>query len=501
VPGLQSRFFASSARNFSGNLQGMKILLAGSELSPLVRTGGLGDALEGLPSALARRGHDVSVVLPCYRGLREDPRLAARSTGVHLGIQAGRKRLEAEVLVGESPSGVQVFLVRRDEAFDRSGIYGADGRDYEDNAERFIFFSKAVVELARRVTPPLDIVHVHDWQTALVPALLREWGIPLKSVFTVHNLAYQGNFLGWDFELTNLPGHYFNEHGLEFYGRLNLLKGGLVFADQVTTVSDRYSREIRTPEYGCGLDSVLVKNAGKLTGILNGADHLGWDPTLEGDLAATFSSTDLTGKRACRDALLKEMGLKEAPNGPVFAMTTRLAEQKGIDLLLPILDRLLSDDVRLIVLGEGDSAYERELSVAGKRHAQRFRYLRSANPKFAHQVLAGADISLIPSHADPSGLTAMYSLRNGTVPVARATGGLHQVLADYDASTATGTGFLFFDYHPEALFDAILRAKQIYSVPGQWTQMISRAMASDFSWDRAAREYEAVYAKALDQSA
>jgi starch synthase len=479
----------------------MKILLAGSELSPLVRTGGLGDALEGLPSALARRGHDVSVVIPCYRGLREDPRLAARSTGVHLGIQAGRKRLEAEILVGESPSGVQVFLVRRDEAFDRSGIYGADGRDYEDNAERFIFFSKAVVELARRVTPPLDIVHAHDWQTALVPALLREWGIPLQSVFTVHNLAYQGNFLGWDFELTNLPGHYFNEHGLEFYGRLNLLKGGLVFADQVTTVSDRYSREIRTPEYGCGLDSVLVQNAGKLTGILNGADHLGWNPTQAGDLAATFSSTDLTGKRTCRDALLKEMGLAEAPKGPVFAMTTRLAEQKGIDLLLPVLDRLLSDDVRLIVLGEGDSAYERELFVASKRHAQRFRYLRSANPKLAHQVLAGADISLIPSHADPSGLTAMYSLRNGTVPVARATGGLHQILADYDASTASGTGFLFFDYHPEAFFDAILRAKQIYSVSEKWTQMITRTMASDFSWDRAAREYEAVYAKALSQRA
>ncbi|MDB6155686.1 MAG: glgA [Chthoniobacteraceae bacterium] len=479
----------------------MKILFAGSELTPFARTGGLGDVLDALPAALAERGHEVSVVLPCYRGLREDPRLGVRTTGVQITVQVGAKRLDAEILQGEAPNGVQVFLVRRDEYFDRSGLYGFDGRDYGDNAERFIYFSKAVVELARRVLPPPQILHVHDWQAALVPALIKERALPFKTVLTIHNLAYQGSFWGLDFGLTNLPGDYFSEKGVEFYGNLNLLKGGIVFADQITTVSERYAREIQTPEYGCGLDPVLREKNGALSGILNGADAHVWNPETDAFIPARFSSTDLSGKAVCKKALLSELNLDPAPRGPVIAMVSRLAEQKGIDLLLPIIDRLLSDDVRLVILGEGDTGYERELLIASKRHTGRFSFLKVLDERLAHLVEAGADIALVPSHFEPCGLSAMYSLKYGTLPVARATGGLFQIVRDYDPGTHSGTGFLFFDYQSEAFYDSILRAKQVFENSGEWQKLMERAMGSDFSWARAAESYEAVYERALKEEA
>ncbi|MDB6171625.1 MAG: glgA [Chthoniobacteraceae bacterium] len=477
----------------------MKILFAGSELTPFARTGGLGDVLDALPAALAERGHEVSVVLPCYRGLREDPRLGVRTTGVQITVQVGAKRLDAEILQGEAPNGVQVFLVRRDEYFDRSGLYGFDGRDYGDNAERFIYFSKAVVELARRVLPPPQILHVHDWQAALVPALIKERALPFKTVLTIHNLAYQGSFWGLDFGLTNLPGDYFSEKGVEFYGNLNLLKGGIVFADQITTVSERYAREIQTPEYGCGLDPVLREKNGALSGILNGADAHIWNPETDTFIPAHFSSTDLSGKAVCKKALLTELNLDPDPRGPVIAMVSRLAEQKGIDLLLPIIDRLLSDDVRLVILGEGDTGYERELMIASKRHAGRFSFLKVLDERLAHLIEAGADIALVPSHFEPCGLSAMYSLKYGTLPVARATGGLFQIVRDYDPGTHSGTGFLFFDYQSEAFYDSILRAKQVFENSAEWQKLMERAMGSDFSWARAAESYEAVYERALKE--
>lgn len=475
----------------------MKILFAGSEMTPIARTGGLGDVLEALPAALAARGHEVSVALPCYRGLRENKQLGARSTGVQITVQVGAKRLDAEILEGEAPNGAQIFLVRRDEYFDRSGLYGAEGRDYGDNAERYIYFSKAVVELARRIAPAPEIVHVHDWQTALIPVLIRERNLPLKSVLTIHNLAYQGSFWGIDFGLTNLPGDYFGAGGVEFYGNLNLLKGGIVFADQVTTVSERYARDIQSSEYGCGLENVLREQSWKLSGILNGAEYAIWNPATDKIIPENYKPSKLAGKKTCRDALLKEVGLAPSPSGPVFAMISRLAEQKGIDLLRPIIDRLLADDVRLVILGEGDSVYERDLAIASKRHAERFAYIKRIDERLAHLIEAGADISLIPSHFEPCGLTAMYSLKYGTLPIARATGGLFQIIQDYDPTAGSGTGFLFFDYTAEAFFDAITRAKRLFQHRDQWQKLMRRAMETDFSWARAAEQYEAVYERAL----
>lgn len=467
--------------------------MATTEMEPLARTGGLGDVLHVLPAELARRGHEVSVVIPYYRSIRENRSLKIKSTGVAMTVQVGSKRLDAEIFQTVVPNGVQVFLVRRDEYFDRSGIYGADGRAYEDNVERFIYFSKAVVELARRITPAPDIVHAHDWQTALVPVYIKEYELPFQTVLTLHNLAYQGSYWGIDFGLTNLPGNYFTASGVEFHGNLNFLKGGILFADAITTVSEMYAREIQTPEYGCGLDGVLRQNAGKLTGILNGAEYTTWDPATDKLIPRKFKPSSLGGKKTCREKLIEEFRLEKNPRGPVFAMITRLAEQKGFDILLPLLDRLLADDVRLVILGEGDSDYERALSLATKKHKTRFAFRKEFDESIAHLIEAGADIALLPSHFEPCGLSAMYSLKYGTIPLARASGGLHQIIQDYDPTTGLGNGFLFFDYSSEALWDTIGRGKKSFANKEAWHALMQRAMECDFSWPAAAAEYEKVY--------
>ena len=469
----------------------MKILMASTEMEPLARTGGLGDVVEALPAELQRRGHEVSVVLPLYRKIRENPALEIRSTGVEVSVPIGGKQLNAEIFECQAPNGIQVFLVGRDEYYDRTGIYGVDGRNYDDNAERFIYFSRAAVKLASHMDPAPDVLHAHDWQTALVPVFVKDAALPFGTVLTVHNLAFQGSFWGHDFGLTALPGHHFG--ALEFHGRINFLKGGIVCADAITTVSERYARDIQTPEFGCGLDGIVRDNAHKVTGILNGADYTIWNPAIDSLIPANYRLESPGGKRVCRDALLQELGLVPNPRGPVFSVVSRLADQKGIDLIVPLLDRILSDDVRLIVLGEGEPAYERELLVASRKYAGKFIFQRGFNDRLAHRIEAGADITLIPSHFEPCGLTAMYSLKYGTIPVAHISGGLHQIIQDYDPTNSSGNGFVFFDDKLEALWDAICRAKKLFSQPDAWKALIARAMQSDFSWPAAAARYERVY--------
>ncbi|MEP6671389.1 MAG: glycogen synthase GlgA [Chthoniobacter sp.] len=475
----------------------MKILFTGSEMAPLARTGGLGDVMEALPAALAAQGHEVSVVLPCYRGLPERQDLNVQSTGVEIEVSVGYKRLTAEILECTAPNGVQVFLVKQDEYFDRTGLYGVDGVDYTDNAERFIYFSRAVVELARRAMPPPDIVHAHDWQVGLVPVLVKERKLPFKTVLTIHNLAYQGSFWGLDFGLTNLPGHYFGASGVEFYGNLNLLKGGIVYADAITTVSQRYAKEITTSEGGAGLDVVMREQAHKLTGILNGVDYDIWDPAKDALLPKKYSQKTLTGKQKCREELLAQMGLAPKPAGPVLVMVTRLTHQKGIELLFPLLDRLLADDVRLVILGEGHAAFESELMVASRRHPERFAYRQSMDETLAHLIYAGGDVFLMPSQYEPCGLSAMYALKYGTLPVAHATGGLYESVQDYDPTNGSGNGFLFYDFTVEAFWDALMRVRGYFTDAERWKKLRLRAMACDFSWSTAVPRYEEVYTRVL----
>jgi starch synthase len=471
----------------------MRILMASTEMAPLARTGGLGDVVEALPAELQRRGEEVSVILPYYRSIRENKSLRVEPTGVMMTIEVGARRIETEILESQAPNGVQIFFVRRDEYFDRSEIYGADGRAYEDNAERFIFFSKAAVELARRLVPAPDVVQAHDWQTALIPVFIKQRQLPFKTVLTIHNIAYQGSFWGVDFGLTNLPGSYFGATGVEFYGRLNFMKGGIMYADAVTTVSEHYGRDIQTPEYGAGLDAVAREHAGKIRGILNGADYGQWNPATDKLIPATYSADAPAGKVVCRDSLLQELGLAPSPRGPVLCMVTRLAEQKGFDILIPLLDRLLADDIRLVIQAEGDSEYNRELTMAAKRHPERFAFRAATDDALAHRIYAGADVMLMPSHFEPCGLAAMYSLKYGTVPIARATGGLYQILQDYDPTTGAGNAVLFYDYTEEALWDSIRRAKRQFADTEAWQRLVHQAMECNFSWKEAAEHYEKLY--------
>jgi starch synthase len=372
---------------------------------------------------------------------------------------------------------------------------------YEDNAARFIFFSKAALELARRLTPSPQILHAHDWAAALVPVLVQALGMPFKTVQTIHHLADQGNFWGLDFALTNLPERFFSLRGLEYFGRMNLLKGGVLFADRVTTVSERFRREMLTPEGGCGLDIVLRENARRITAVLNGADYRRWNPATDALLPQTYDADSLEGKQASRDALLAELQLAPASRGPVFGMVTRLVPEKGFDRLMPILDRLLNDDVRLIILGQGDPAYERALAIAARKYPTKFAYRERYDERLAHLIEAGSDISLIPSRIEPSGLSAMYSLKYGAIPVAIATGGIQEIIEDYDPSADSGCGILCYDNSSEAFWDAIKRARGLFAEQDVWRRIVERAMAQDFSWETAAQRYEELYANLLPAAA
>ncbi|PYL83434.1 MAG: hypothetical protein DMF23_09525 [Verrucomicrobia bacterium] len=440
----------------------MRILMISAEAPPLHRAGALVDVLDALPHELRERGHEISVVLPFYREIRENNELEINDTGITVDIRVGEKNYVAEYLEGRASSGVQLFFVRRDEFFDRPEIYGEHGIAYEDNATRFIFFNKAAIELARRLTPAPQILHVHDWAAALIPVYIQAHNLPFATILTIHRLAEQGSFWGLDFALTNLPQRFFSLRGVEFFGRLNFLKGGIVFADRITTVSEHHKCEILQPEGGYELDVVLRENAHKLGGILHGADY----------------------------------ALAPAPRGPVFGMVTRVVAEKGFGILTPLFDRLLTDDVRLIILGEGDPAFETTLAIASRRYPARFAYRRHFDERLAHLIEAGSDITLIPSRFEPSGLIAMYSLRYGALPVAYASGGIQEIVQDYDPTlepSESGYGFLCYDYSAEAFWDSIKRARALFRDRTVWTDLIRRAMAREFSWSAAAQRYEELY--------
>ena len=471
----------------------MRILMASAEGPPLRRTGALIDVMDALPHELRERGHDVSLALPFYREIREDPQFKEKDTGVTVDIRVGNKTYTAEYLEGRTTQDVQLFLVRCDEFFDRPGIFGEHGEAYEDNAARFVFFCKAVIELARRLTPAVQILHLHDWAAALVPVFVHAFGLPFKTVLTIHHLAEQGSFWGLDFELTDLGQRFFTLHGVEFFGRLNFLKGGILYADKITTVSEHYRREIQTPAGGCDLDVVLRENAHRLFAILHGVDYDRWNPETDKLLPAGYNSDSFFGKQFCRNALLSGLRLAPDPVGPVYGMVTRVVQDKGFEILVPLLDRLLSDDVRLIILGEGDPAYETALAITARKFPSKFAYQKSYDEKTAHVIEAGMDISLIPSRFEPAGLSAMYNLAYGALPVARATGGIHEIIDDYDPTSDTGYGFLFYNYSTEAFWDAIKRAREIFRNRELWTVLMKRAMAREFSWEVSAERYEDLY--------
>jgi starch synthase len=479
----------------------MKILMISSEGWPLARSGALADVLVALPRELKARGHEIALAMPYYREIRENRKIKTRPLRVSLQIPLGEKTLTADLLEGRTAEGLQIFFVRCDELYDRAGVYQERGEPYSDNAARFIFFAKAAVEVARRMKPSPEILHCHDWTAALVPVLVRQQGLPFATVLSIHHLADQGNFESWDFALTNLPGRYFEPTGVEFFGRLNLLKGGILFADRVVVSSQAYAAEIQTQSLGEGLDAVLREHAHKLSGILGGADYKRWDPATDKLIPARYGPDTLRVKRRSREALLQQLKLAADPRGPVFGMVTRTVEAKGFDILMPVLDRLLADDVRLVILGKGDAAYETALAIAARRYSDRLAYVHDYDEALAHLIEGGSDCALIPSRVEPGAFSAMHSLKYGVLPIARGTRGIEQIIADYDPATNSGYGFLFYEYGSEPLWDAIKRAKEIFADLAEWQRLMRRALALDFSWALAAESYERLYGDLISHSA
>lgn len=470
----------------------MKILMISSEGWPLARSGALADVLAALPRELKKRGHEVALAMPLYREVREQ-NIAGRTLPVNIEVSLGAQSHTASVVEAKTPEGLQIFFIRCDEFFDRPAVYGEKGEPYADNAARFIFFGKAVVELARRMQPSPDLLHAHDWPAALVPVLAREQNLPFATVLSVHHLAAQGSFPAEDFGLTNLPASYFQPAGVEFLGRLNLLKGGLRFADRIVVAGEPSAYGVQTESLGEGLEMVFREQASRLVGILPGADTQRWNPSTDPFLPVRYGVGSLPLKSSSRDALLSDLGLAPAPRGPVFGMVTRLVGEKGFDILLPVLDRLLADDVRLIILGKGDPAYETALGIAARKFPTKLAYRHDYDEALAHLIEGGSDIALIPSRVEPGGFSAMHSLRYGVLPVARATRGIEQIIADYDPAAGAGYGFLFYEYGSEPFWDAIKRARDVFADPTEWERLRKRAVVRDFSWANAAEQYEELY--------
>jgi starch synthase len=477
----------------------MKILLASSEVHPFSKTGGLADMVGALGKALARAGHETRIVTPLYRGIRENfPKI--RRMDWQFDLPLGARRAQAELWSLATENGLMVYFIHQPEFYQRAGLYQENDISYPDNAERFIFFSKCIAHLSRHLPWQPDVIHVNDWQTGLVPVLILQqqrmegWGNPPPTCLTIHNLAFQGIFPPSVFALTNLPGEFFTIESAEFYGQLNCLKAGIVFADAITTVSPRYAREITTEEFGCALDGLLRKRQNRLFGILNGVDHDEWNPAKDPLLLHAFSVGRMTGKTASKLALQKEMGLAETADTPLFGTISRLAEQKGVDIQLGALEEMLSADIQFVQLGSGSSTYERGYYELARRFPSKVAVRLGYDEGLAHRIEAGCDFYLMPSRFEPSGLNQMYSLCYGTIPIVRAVGGLDDSVIDFTQDAARANGIKFHEYSPRALAKAIRKALALYRQPGLLQRYRRNAMKSNFSWDQTAGDFLKVYA-------
>ncbi|MDB6022267.1 MAG: glycogen/starch synthase, ADP-glucose type [Pedosphaera sp.] len=476
----------------------MKILLASSEVHPYSKTGGLADMAGALAKALAHAGHQVGVVTPLYRGIRERfPALTKMDW--HMDLPLGSQRVQAEVWKLEPEKRLTLYFVHQSEFYQRPGVYQENGVDYPDNAARFIFFSKAALHLARYLPWKPEVIHANDWQTGMLPLLLLQqrmqegWSNIPRTCFTIHNLAYQGIFPAPQYGLTNLPLDYFNPMGAEFYTSMNCLKAGIVYADAITTVSPRYAREITTPELGCGLDDVLRRRQGSLFGILNGVDYEEWSTTGNPHLPHPYSVRSLAGKAKDKLALQKELGLPAAASTPLFGTITRLADQKGLDIQLAALEEMLSTDLQFVLLGSGAPVFENAYRALAKRYPDKVAVRIGFDQGLSQRIEAGCDFYLMPSRFEPCGLNQMYSLRYGTIPIVRITGGLDDTVVDATEDHEQATGIKFAEYSGRALARAMRKALVLYGDPKVLLHYRRNGMMADFSWDRMVKRYLDVY--------
>jgi starch synthase len=472
----------------------MKILFVASEGLPYSKTGGLADVIEGLSRALVEAGHEIAVLLPRYRGNKISSVLVSSVTMAFADTLRFPSIAEAK-----SVSGVRYFFVDDPEFFDREQLYGDKNGEYPDNAERFTELSRAAIEFCKRVWLP-DVIHCHDWQSALVPVILRNQHVndpgvrSLPVVLTIHNLAYQGYFPHSTMPKIGLPESLFTPSALEFYDQINFLKGGLIFADYLTTVSKKYAEEIRTPEYGNGLDGVIRDRGDRVVGILNGVEYSIWSPEADTFISQNYSMHNLAGKRVCKKDLLKSFKLlEENIDRPLIGIVSRFADQKGFDLIAQISDELIQENVSLVALGTGQDHYEKLFQDLAAKYPGRVAVKIGYDNSLAHRIEAGADMFLMPSRFEPCGLNQIYSLRYGTVPIVRATGGLDDTVQNFDANTKQGTGFKFNDYSGKALLECIREALTVFKDPALWQAVQTNGMAKDFSWKTSAASYVALY--------
>jgi starch synthase len=482
---------------------GLKVLFVSPECAPFAKTGGLADVAGALPKALRDLGMDARVVMPLYRGIPWNDLEVLEGT---LSVPIGRGSAHGRVRLGRLPkSDVPIYFLEHHGYFDREFLYGSATEAYWDNIERFTFLSRGALQLSNALGWYPDIVHANDWQTALVPVFINtvEWARPLHaatSIYTIHNMAYQGVAARDALAVTGLGPEHDNSNEFEHFGTLNLTKAALAHSTLLTTVSPTYAEEIQTPDYGCGLDGVLRSRRADLVGIVNGIDPHEWDPASDPHLPAHFSAADLGGKAVCKARLQKEAGLPVRRDVPLFGLVARLVEQKGVDVLADTLYRILDLDLQLVLLGTGDPDLEAFFAQVAAERGDRFCARLHFDNGLAHRIEAGCDFFLMPSRFEPCGLNQLYSLAYGTLPIVRATGGLADTVRCYSEATGSGTGFSFHDLTPGALFDTVGWALSTwYDRPRHIAAMRREAMAEDFSWQHAAKQYEQVYLRAYQR--
>ncbi len=485
-------------------MKALKILIVSSEVAPFARTGGLGDVCGALPIALAQLGHDVRVVMPCYSLMPDS------CIGEHLGtskVPVGGRLLSGSLRSAKLPAtNLTVYQIERKGYFGRKNLYGTNGKEYKDNLDRFSFFCHAVLAMIPKTGWKPDIVHCHDWHTALVPALIKTrfskdqfWG-GRADVFTIHNLAYQGCFPKEDLIKTGLPVGLFTMDCLEFYGKLNLMKGAIAFSSKINTVSPQYSKEIMTPEMGHGLDGFLSTRESDLSGILNGVDYEVWHPSRDSALKANYDVDNLDGKAVCKEDLQRHLGLPVKRGVPIIGLVSRIDWQKGFDLIIDSFDELVKLDMQLVILGSGDPKLERMCKKYARLYPDRISVSLKFDHELSHKIEGGSDFFLMPSRFEPCGLSQLYSLAYGTIPIVRATGGLADTVSDVDEDSIMwkeATGIVFREATPGALIKGIVRALDIYKNRALMMQIQRTGMKMDFSWDRSARKYVQLYHQAI----
>jgi starch synthase len=483
----------------------LRVVMVASEVMPFAKTGGLADVTGALSVALARLGHRVSVIMPRYPMVDRAVR-SLEKVHENLVVPMGTRAEYGVVWSAKLTPKIPVYFIEHQQYFDREALYTTANGDYPDNAERFAFFSKAALEACRALHLQPDVLHCHDWQSALIPAYLKttlsdDPGFAsIGSLLTIHNLAYQGLFPPEVMEFLQLPPQTYSPDGIEFYGQVNYLKAGIVYADFVSTVSRRYSQEIQTPAFGFGLDGILRYRGQDVYGIVNGIDDREWNPTRDRLIKSRYTTADLAGKRLCKQDLLGTFGLSaEWMNAPLVGMILRLVDQKGFELIENAIHRLLALNVGLVILGTGETRYEDFLRYMSERYAGQVGVSIGFDNVLAHRIEAGSDMFLIPSRFEPCGLNQLYSLRYGTIPVVHGTGGLDDTIESYDRGSDRGNGFKFETYDADALLAALQQAVTLYRDREAWERLMRRGMQLDFSWTNPAQAYSDLYAKVLEK--